>query len=209
MAKRTATMRAHAAKINATRSWPWVIIRILEIILCVAILGISLYLRFSWHRSSLARRDALPGPKEDYTPPWFDTDDDDFDPQAEADDDFNYHASSGAKGRWGFSPYVSLGIFMGGVSKTLQTLLGNISNDRLYGFQALSSLISSFSTLLLYCCDRLSLKFVFIWDLCLVLVWLAGNIFMGKLITDNLGWGSHHFIAVLYKADFFLAIFVG
>lgn len=125
MANKKADIRAKASKINASRSWPWVIIRIIEIVVCVTILGLSAYLRLSLHRAShdfeldidLGRRDAFP--KDDYAsvPPWYTEGKGDSDAQAEAVADFNYHANnSGAKGRWGFSPYVALGILMAGVS---------------------------------------------------------------------------------------------
>lgn len=40
----------------------------------------------------------------------------------------------------------------------------------------------------------------------MAVVWATGVIFIGKLITDNSGWGLNHTIANLYKLDFALGV---
>lgn len=59
---------------------------------------------------------------------------------------------------------------------------------------------------MLYCLDKLPLKFLLILDLFLSLCWIAGTVFTGKLITDNMGWGLNHSVANLYKLAFGLAV---
>lgn len=100
---------------KANHSWPWVIVRIIQISICVIVLGLSVYLRFSYRTTSLRRRDGLDDSddkddKKDYssTPPWLAPP---KKPVKSGDDEFyNPH------GMWGFSPSVSLGILMAVVS---------------------------------------------------------------------------------------------
>lgn len=120
MANKRANARAKASKINANHSWPWVIVRVLLIAICIVVLGLSVYLRFTYKPSTLVRRDEVDPDsddkedKKDYsTPPWLAPA---KTPVNSGDDEF-YNP---ADGKWGFSPLVSLTILMVAVSIPLQ-----------------------------------------------------------------------------------------
>lgn len=118
MANKRANARAKASKMNASHSWPWVIVRIIQTTVCVIALGLSVYLRFSYKPVHVLQRrdedDSGDGDddKKTYTstPPWLAP----SKPQASGD-----YELYDLTGRWGFSPYLSLGILMGVVSNPL------------------------------------------------------------------------------------------
>lgn len=110
MANKRANARAKASKLKENHSWPWVIVRIIQISVCVIVLGLSVYLRLSYKTTSLHRRDDPDDSddKDKKTPPWLAPP---KKPVKSGDDEFyNPH------GKWGFSPSVSLGILMAVVS---------------------------------------------------------------------------------------------
>lgn len=102
---------------NANHSWPWVIVRISQISICVIALGLSVYLRFSYKPTSTLERRGEDDGYDDYsvTPPWLAPA---TTPGNSANDEF-YHP---IHGKWGFSPYVSLGILIAVVSDSLQRI---------------------------------------------------------------------------------------
>lgn len=116
MANKRANARAKASKMNAGHSWPWVIVRIIQTAICVIALGLSIYLRFSYKPVHvLSRReeedDLDSDDKKTYssTPPWLAP----SQSQPQGGGDYQLYDLTG---KWGFSPYVALGILMGVVS---------------------------------------------------------------------------------------------
>lgn len=123
MANKRANARAKVSKMN--HSWPWVIVRVLQIAICVVVVGLSIYLRFTYKPSTLIRRDLIDDSdsnsnsddkedkKEYTTPPWLAPT---KTPVNTGDDQF-YNP---VHGKWGFSPLVSLIILIIVVSNSLQ-----------------------------------------------------------------------------------------
>lgn len=115
MANKRANARAKASKIS--HSWPWVIVRVLQIAICIVVLGLSIYLRFTYKPSTLVRRDEVEDSddKDDdkSTPPWLAPA---KTPVNTGDDQFYNPVHR----KWGFSPLVSLTILIIVVSNSLQ-----------------------------------------------------------------------------------------